>query len=80
MTWPSMQSSSSTPAFGAKLYVEKDKLQPLYTALPKNEVGRLEPSVVRYALHRLLRRVLVALASLGQDGVMRNTTAHLHTS
>ena len=31
---------------------KKTKLQPLYTALPKNEVGRLEPSVVRYALHR----------------------------
>merc|ERR1719401_1527630 len=28
------------------------ELRPLYAALPKNEGGMLEPSVVRYALHR----------------------------
>jgi len=30
----------------------KDELRPMFTALPKTEQGRLEPSVVRYALHR----------------------------
>merc|ERR1719416_144138 len=30
----------------------EDELRPMYRALPKNEVGRLEPSTVRYALHR----------------------------
>jgi len=27
-------------------------LRQMFVSLPKNEVGRLEPSVVRYALHR----------------------------
>lgn len=30
----------------------EEALQPLYAAMPKNEYGNLEPSVVRYALHR----------------------------
>merc|ERR1719277_1852159 len=30
----------------------EEELRPMYRALPKNEVGRLEPSTVRYALHR----------------------------
>jgi len=35
-----------------KLRSIKDQLRPMFLALPKNPQGRLEPSVVRYALHR----------------------------
>lgn len=31
-------------------------LQPLFAALPKNEAGNLDPTVVRYALHRYFAR------------------------
>jgi len=34
------------------LHSIKDSLRPMFAALPKNEQGRLEPAVVRYALHR----------------------------
>jgi len=34
------------------LHKVEDELRPMYAALPKNEHGTLEPSVVRYALHR----------------------------
>merc|ERR1719476_194762 len=30
----------------------EEELRPLFTAMPKNEHGNLEPSVTRYALHR----------------------------
>merc|ERR1719491_1371813 len=30
----------------------EDELRPMYAALPKNEHGTLEPTAVRYALHR----------------------------
>lgn len=30
----------------------KDKLRPMFAALPRNQQGKLEPAVVRYALHR----------------------------
>jgi len=35
-----------------KLHAIKDELRPMYVALPKNQQGRLEATVVRYALHR----------------------------
>merc|ERR1719401_88412 len=35
-----------------KLRGIKDEMRPMFAALPKTEQGRLEPSVVRYALHR----------------------------
>ena len=67
----------------ARLTVVAPELQPLYTALPKNEVGRLEPSVVRYALHRhFAQKYGWHLRGLEQDGVMRNvssTAAPSHT-
>jgi len=36
----------------ARLGAAAAELRPLYTALPKNEGGKLDPTVVRYALHR----------------------------
>jgi len=36
----------------SKLRIIKDELHQMFIALPKNEQGRLEPTVVRYALHR----------------------------
>jgi len=36
----------------AELKDIKDMLAPMFAALPKNEHGKLEPHVVRYALHR----------------------------
>merc|ERR1719401_546496 len=35
-----------------KLRGIKDEMRPMFAALPKTEQGRLEPSVVRYAMHR----------------------------
>ena len=31
----------------------KEELRPMYSAMPKTEHGILEPTVIRYALHRL---------------------------
>ena len=60
----------------ARLTVVASELQPLYTALPKNEVGRLEPSVVRYALHRhFAQKYGWHLRGLEPDGVMRNVSS-----
>jgi len=36
----------------ARLSTFEDELRPMYAALPKNEHGTLEPTAVRYALHR----------------------------
>jgi len=36
----------------ARLHQFEDEMRPMYEALPKNQNGALEPSVVRYALHR----------------------------
>merc|ERR1719356_919385 len=36
----------------ARLRAFEDELRPMYLALPKNEHGALEPTAVRYALHR----------------------------
>merc|ERR1719166_649634 len=36
----------------ARLEPLEKELRPMYVALPKNELGRLEPTAVRYALHR----------------------------
>jgi len=48
-TWLSELSDVSA---SAKLRGIEDELRPMYVALPKNRYGSLEPSVVRYALHR----------------------------
>ena len=49
---------------------------PVYTALPKNEVGRLEPSVVRYTLPRqFAQKDGWHLRGFEQDGVMRNVSS-----
>jgi len=39
-------------ASGARMHELEEELRPLFTAMPKNEHGNLEPSVTRYALHR----------------------------
>jgi len=39
-------------ASSARIAVIKQELRPMYASLPKNEQGQLEPSSVRYALHR----------------------------
>merc|ERR1719480_142664 len=36
----------------ANVAMIKNELRPMYESLPKNEQGQLEPSAVRYALHR----------------------------
>eukprot|EP00405_Crypthecodinium_cohnii_P017735 CAMPEP_0206451708 /NCGR_PEP_ID=MMETSP0324_2-20121206/19511_1 /ASSEMBLY_ACC=CAM_ASM_000836 /TAXON_ID=2866 /ORGANISM="Crypthecodinium cohnii, Strain Seligo" /LENGTH=547 /DNA_ID=CAMNT_0053921659 /DNA_START=260 /DNA_END=1903 /DNA_ORIENTATION=+ len=45
-------SELSTLGRAGKLEQMEDALRPLFVALPKNEHGLLEPSAVRYALHR----------------------------
>jgi len=40
----------------ARLRAFEDELRPMYLALPKNEHGALEPTAVRYALHRYFVR------------------------
>jgi len=44
--------SELSDGMSMKLRGIKDELRPMFAALPKTEEGRLEPSVVRYALHR----------------------------
>merc|ERR1719254_317818 len=36
----------------ARLKNFEEELRPMYVALPKNELGTLQPTAVRYALHR----------------------------
>jgi len=37
---------------GARMHELEEELRPLFSAMPKNAHGNLEPSVTRYALHR----------------------------
>jgi len=49
-------SELSGVATSAKLRSIEEELRPMYASLPKNSQGSLEPTVVRYALHRFFVR------------------------
>jgi hypothetical protein len=77
-----IESSLGKGSASNRLALLEATLMPLFTALPKNEHGRLEHSTVRYALHRLfvmrhgwnikgLRSDSVALNSSTPTGVLQ---------
>jgi len=45
-------SSELSKSGGAQVRRLEEELSPIFTSMPKNEYGNLEPSVTRYALHR----------------------------
>lgn len=72
---------SSHGVISEHLKVLEEALRPMFTALPKNPQGRLNPSSVRYALHRLFVQrhgwQMAGLASRGEAWNSNEPTALL---